>query len=147
MSMRDTTVGRRRPSGRRWPLGLSTAVGLSLATVISGSVRADVPSHRLFIQIWWDAPPLEMDPSDDPGRMEVFVGDVFVGCVVAPSHMNARRQLMLVPPSVGFTATGEPSAVKVIATGMLDTLTERRIRITKMSDFESKSPPQVAHRD
>lgn len=111
---------------------------------LCGAPRAEAAGSRLFIQIWWDSPAIEMDPSDDPGRLQVYVGETFVGCAVAPSHLNYRKQLMLVPPSVGFMATGEAAAVKVSVTGHLASLSGQNVRITRVSDVPAGSAELLA---
>lgn len=120
-----------RPRGGRRSFLTATAFGL-LALARVASAQAENAPHRLFIQVWWDSPTIEMDPSDDPGRIEVYIGETFVGCALAPSHLNYRKQLMLVPPSIGLTGTGTPSAVRITVTGQLATLPARRIRISEI---------------
>ena len=120
-----------RPVGRRRSFLTAAVFGL-FASACVASAQADSTTHRLFIQVWWDSPSVEMDAADDPGRIEVYVGEVFIGCAVAPSHLNYRRQLMLVPPAFGFTGAGNPADVRVIVTGQLGALPARRVKITEI---------------
>ena len=136
-------AGKSPTPATRW-LGFPAVCGLLLALALPGSGHAEAQGRRLLIQIWWDSPTIEMDPSDDPGRLQVYIGDVFVGCALAPAHRNYRKQLMLVPPSVGFTARGEAAAVKVLITGQLATLAEQHIKITELDDVAAKTPEVFA---
>ncbi|MGU3538428.1 hypothetical protein [Methylobacterium sp. A54F] len=114
------------------------AGGIALAGV--GLASAEDRASRLFIQVWWEAQAVEMDPSDDPGRIEVYVGEVFVGCAIAPAHLNYRKQLMLVPPSLGYMASGEASAVKVQVTGHLGSLPGRQVKVTRVEGAAERPP-------
>ncbi len=92
------------------------------------------PAQRWFIQVWFEGEfPIEADPSNDPGRVEVSMAGDFVACAWAPVYRSRQRQFFLVPLTVGATASGRKEDIKVEVYGELKRLTRPAIKISAMT--------------
>lgn len=75
---------------------------------------AGKPAPHVFVRIDFAAKfPLRIDEALDAGRLEVWSGETFVGCAMAPVHIDAWDYHWLAPLSLGFMAPGPASAIKV----------------------------------
>jgi hypothetical protein len=109
----------------------------ALATVLTASAPADLTQPNLFIQVTFDDNlPAVIDPSDDPGRFEVTIGGVFVGCAIAAYYEDRWEQVHLLPISTGFTARGRKEDVKVVPMGSLTRYTPK----VKIMEVPGTSP-------
>lgn len=93
--------------------------------------------RRWFVQVWFESgAPIEADAGSDPGRIEVTAGGEFVGCAKAMTHDARWGEVILIPPSVGFIATGRREEIKVAAYGELGRLARSVVKITEVGGVE-----------
>lgn len=117
---------------RRAFLSLSGLLGAaSIVPAVAEPAPLTNPAQRWFIQVSFDGVfPIEMDPSNYPGRVEVTIAGAFVACAWASVYESKRREFFLVPLSIGAMATGRREDIKVEVFGELNRLARPIIKIT-----------------
>lgn len=110
--------------------GLSGAAAVPAIPAVAEPPPA-ATGQRWFIQVSLDgAFPVQIDPADYPGRVEITIGGEFVTCAWAPVYENRRKETFLVPLSLGTMATGRREDIKVEFYGELNRAVKPIVKIT-----------------
>lgn len=111
--------------------------GVAASPIVPAAAEAplsDPSASRWFIQVWFEGSfPIEADPADDPGRVEISIAGEFVACAWAPVYRSPRKEFFLVPLNVGATAVGKKEDIKVDVYGALKRLAHPVVKITAVS--------------
>lgn len=103
------------------------------AAVVPAAAAQDA-AQRWFIQVWFQGEfPIEADPANDPGRIEVSMAGEFVACAWAPVYRSRQGQFFLVPLTLGATAAGRREDVKVEVYGELKRLARPTVKVTAVT--------------
>lgn len=112
-----------------------TLIGGAAATPALAASEPIDPARpgRWFIQVWFEGNfPIELDPSANPGRLEITIGGEFVACALASVAQSKQGQMWLAPLSIGATAVGRREDIKVEVYGELRRVVRSVIKITEI---------------
>lgn len=95
--------------------------------------RADSPpmEERYLIQLTFPGLPKRVDNGEDVGRVDVYVGDRFIGCATPVFIKESASTGNLYMSAVGFTARGKKDDIKVSVEGELEKYGDMHTRITR----------------
>lgn len=124
---------REPPMRRRSFLTLIGGMAATPALAVSDRENAH-RTGRWFIQVWFEGNfPIELDPSANPGRLEISIGGEFVACALAGVSRSKQGQIWLAPLSIGASAVGRREEIKVEVYGELKRVVRPVIQITEIA--------------